>query len=218
MNDYAHWTKYVESEVIEVLNAPNKAKNTLYLEYKAQDPNISASTRSQYIITAQDEGTEIETLKKIYWKMDMKMDLSSTQDWNLPWEWKISGESSRVGLYIANPGTDNAYWLLQYQYGTTGTNGYQWKLTNHDILVPNNEWFTIETYWHSTSLADGFWKVAVNGQVLFNVSGETRKPGTDNNHVYVMPFKIYGSKGKSWITNFEIWDSPPSNSILSTLH
>jgi hypothetical protein len=29
-----------------------------------------------------------------------------------------------------------------------------------------------------------------------------------------MPFKVYGTIGYSWITDFEYWDIPPSSSIL----
>jgi hypothetical protein len=58
-------------------------------------------------------------------------------------------------------------------------------------------------------------KVAINDQVLFDITNQTKDPNLPDKMFYFMPFKVYGTVGYSWITDLEYWDSPPSSSVLS---
>lgn len=211
MGDYSNWQQFVESDVVDTTGPDGNPTKALYLEFKKDDPNFVSYTRSQYIMHAKTSGSDIDKLNHLYWKYNIKMHMNGSLDWLVPMEWKVMGETSRVGLYVINPGTPNAYWLLKHEKGTLG-GGTIWQETNKIIPVPQDEWYEIEAYWYSTPNSDGFFKIAINGQVLFSKTGANR---LDNNAHYVQPFKVYGDKGYSWITDFEIWDKPPSTSILS---
>lgn len=214
---YAHWTDYVESEVVPIAGGPAGAKNALFLEFKKDDPTHSATTRSQFNLHAADTGDDVQRLKHLYWAMDMKMDMNRGDvGWDDFMEWKVSGETSRISLYIYGlKAGSTPYWYIKCEEGTGGSGHPRlWVASNKTIPVPDKKWFRIEAYWKASMGADGFWRVAVDGMVLFNIKGKNR---IDDNSFYTNPFKVYGAAGKSWYTNFEIRDAPPCTSVLATL-
>ena len=212
---YSHWQDCVESEVIDITNGPGGATKALFLEFKKDDPTHSATTRSQFNLTAAASGDDVQRLKRMYWAMDMKMDLKRTETgWDDFMEWKVNGETSRISLYIYGlKSGDTPYWYIKCEEGTGGTGHPKlWVESNKTVPVPDKEWFRIEAYWRASMGEDGFWMIAVDHKVLFNIKGKNR---IDDNYFYTQPFKVYGSPGKSWYTNFEIRDSPPCTSVLS---
>ena len=216
MGDYSNWKNYVESEVLTTDGPDGNPTKALYLEFKKDDKSFVSYSRSQYIMHAKPGTDQLQNLNKMYWKFKMRMHPKNTMDWWLPLEWKMNGETSRVGLYISGLDTSKPYWKLKHQKGTSGVKGNQWIETSETAVPSPGEWFELECYWYSSNKSDGFWRIAVNGEEIISHYGPNRLSTDDSNrYMYIMPFKVYGSAGSIWYSDFEIWDNPPSSSVLS---
>ena len=90
-----------------------------------------------------------------------------------------------------------------------------WQYDNYSYPVIEDDWFELEVFWYGHPDPNlGRLKVAINGQILFDVTNQTKDPNQPNKMFYFMPFKVYGTVGYSWITDFEYWDKLPLSSVL----
>jgi hypothetical protein len=219
------YLKFVETR-IDTLGSPgiperpkdSLASKALYIEYKSDDPDDSGMSRVQYNMRANKTGDPVQRLDQGYVKATIFMHISpeARHTWLLPYEWKQEGEYGRIGIYIYNSTSSDAYWYAQMQDGTLGSSSPTiWSESNHTVPVPKDQWFTLEVYWvGSSDPTKGRLKVAVNGVIVFDIKNRTKRVGFDTPY-YFSPFKHYGSTGHQWITDFEYRDVPPKNSVLA---
>lgn len=213
INDYTNYLAFADAKVVDTTGYNGASTKALYIEYKKDDPTQSSLSRVQYVMWGLGSSSDpVERLDQGYVKYRIKAHIAGTMDWWMPIEWKQEGETYRVSLYAYKTNTATPYWYLKGEVGTLG-GGTDWAVENHDVPVPQDEWYTLECFWvGDTDPAKGRMKIAINGQVIFDVRNRTKNT---NNMYYFSPFKIYGSAGYSWITDFEMWDMPPVTSVLS---
>lgn len=220
IGNYDNYLSYVDTK-IEPVTVPNSyATKALYIEYKRDDSGFVSTSRNQYVMFGNDSSNDpVQRLNKGYIKYKIKKHFNkSGATWDLPLEWKdMNDDGFRLGLYIYGTNTSTPYWVAKGQYMINGGLGDNvWQNENRSIPVPEDEWFDLEVYWygHSNS-STGKFKVAINGQIVFDITNQTKDPSQPTKMFYFMPFKIYGAVGHAWITDVEMWEEPPSTSILS---
>jgi len=146
----------------------------------------------------------------------MRKDMAEAIDMVRPWDSLNDDDGFRVGLYIYDTDTPSPFWVVKGQYMIDGELGDDvWEFENFSIPVSEDDWFELEVYWYGhPNPSLGRIKVAIDGQILFDVTNQTKDPSQPDKIFYFMPFKVYGTVGYSWISDFEYWNIPPPSSIL----
>ena len=221
ITDYTIYSDFVDTKIETVIGYDGNLTKALYIEFKEDDPSHSAYSRVQYMIFGDTNSNDpVQRMNKGYIKYMMKMHIDIDDvDWFLPFELKDTDDDGfRIGLYVYDPDSPTPYWVAKGQYMIDGNLGEDvWQHDNYDIPVPQDEWFELEVFWYAhPDTNEGEFKVAINGEILFNVTNQTKDPDHPNKMYYLMPFKAYGATGYSWITDFEYWDDiPTGNSVFS---
>ncbi len=219
LSNYADYLPFVDTRIEEVTVPNSNATRALYIEFKKDDPNISGTTRNMYNMFGDECSTNsVQRMNQGYIKYRIKMHIElGGIDWALPLEWKPMGEDGfRMGLYVYHADTLKRYWVAKGQMIEGGSLGEDlWIFENHTVAVPQDEWFEIEAYWFGHADSDiGKLKIAINGEVLFDIVEQTKDVDDPMEMYYFMPFKVYGAIGHSWITDVEFWSRPPKTSVL----
>ena len=191
-------------EIQTVTGHDGQPTRALYnIEYYKTD-----ATQCPYEILNITEGT-----KDLYIKFWIKLDSSSlTQQnmWRTFFEWKTKdyaeGTGFRLISFIYTDDDGIPYWHWQ---GDANPQNPVWEIDNRTVVVPREEWFLTEFYWHWSEGEDGraLWKI--NSQVI----GDHYGPTTLNSKPidFIMLTQIYGDANPKyqWIDDIEIWDTIP---------
>lgn len=222
INDYDNHLEFVDTDIVSTVGADGETTNALYIEFKKDDPDHGAYSRVQYAMFGDSTSSDpVQRMNKGYVKYKIKINFDhddDISDWWLPVEWKdMDDDGFRVGFYVYDTNTDSPYWVAKGQYMIDGGLGDDvWQFDNYDIPVLEDEWFELEVYWYGhPDPAIGKLRVAINGEVLFDITNQTKDPNLADKMFYFMPFKVYGAIGHSWITDFEYWSGPPANSVIT---
>jgi len=221
VGDMGNYFEYANAKIVNTTGYDGSSVNSLYIEFIKDDTNFTSYSRVQYVMYGDSLSDDpVQRMNQGYIKYKIKTHLDHTDtisDWRLPVEWKdMDDDGFRMGLYIYDSNTSSPYWVIKGQYMINGELGDDvWQFDNYTIPVIEDDWFELEIYWYghpNSSL--GKLKVAIDGQLLFDVTNQTKDPNKPDKMFYFMPFKVYGTVGHSWITDFEYWNIPPSSSIL----
>ncbi len=222
VGDLDNYFEYANAEVLETIGYDDNLTNALYIEFIKDDPAFVSYSRVQYVLFGDILSDDpVQRMNKGYVKYRIKTHLDHNDeesDWRLPIEWKdMDDDGFRMGLYIYDTNTETPYWVVKGQYMIDGELGEDvWQVDNHDIAVLEDDWFELEVYWYGhPDPTLGKLKVAINGEILFDVTNQTKDPNKPDKMFYFMPFKVYGAVGYSWITDFEYWNEPPLTSVLA---
>ena len=221
VGDMDNYFEYANAEIVSTTGYDGNPTNALYIEFIKDDPDFTSYSRVQYVMygdSLSDNAVQRMNQGYVKYKIKTHLDHNDTiSDWRLPIEWKdMDDDGFRMGLYIYDSNTSSPYWVVKGQYMIDGELGDDvWQFDNYDIPVIEDDWFELEVYWYGHPDSNiGRLKVAIDGQILFDVTNQTKDPDNPNKMFYFMPFKVYGTVGYSWITDFEYWNIPPSSSIL----
>ncbi len=222
VGDMTNYFEYANAEIVNTIGYDGNPTNALYIEFIKDDTNFVSYSRVQYAMFGDSLSSDpVQRMNQGYLKYRIKTHLDHTDtisDWRIPIEWKdMDDDGFRMGLYIYDSNTSSPYWVVKGQYMINGELGDDvWQFDNYVIPVIEDDWFELEVYWYGHPDSNlGKLKVAINGQILFDVTNQTKDPDKPNKMFYFMPFKVYGTVGYSWITDFEYRNIPPSTSILS---
>ncbi|GEM_PF-4182962 len=221
VGDIDNYSDYANAEIVSTTGYDGRPTNALFIEFIKDDTSFTSYSRVQYVMYGDSLSNDpVQRMNQGYIKYKIKTHLDHTDtlsDWRLPVEWKdIDDDGFRMGLYIYGTNTSSPYWVAKGQYMKNGELGDDvWQFDNYAIPVIEDDWFELEIYWfgHPDSSL-GKLKVAINGELLFDVTNQTKDPNKSNKMFYFMPFKVYGTVGYSWITDFEYRNIPTSSSIL----
>ncbi len=221
IGDVSNYFEYANAEIVSTLGDDGTPTKALFIEFIKDDANFTSYSRVQYAMYGDSlSDNPVQRMNQGYIKYKIKTHLEhndTISDWRLPVEWKDMGDDGfRMGLYIYDTDTPSPYWVAKGQYMIDGELGDDvWQFDNYDIPVIEDDWFELEVYWYGHPNSNlGKLKVAINGQVLFDITNQTKSPAKPNKMFYFMPFKVYGTVGYSWITDFEYWNIPPTSSVL----
>jgi len=222
VGDMDHYSDYANAEIVSTQGYDGNPTNALFINFIQDDPDFTSYSRVQYAMYGDPLSNDpIQRMNQGYVKYRIKTHLDHSDeesDWRLPVEWKdMDDDGFRMGLYIYDTDTPSPYWVAKGQYMIDGELGEDvWQFDNYDIPVTEDDWFELEFFWYGhPDPALGQLKVAINGEILFDVTAQTKDPAQPDKIFYFMPFKVYGAVGYSWITDFEYWDAPPADSILA---
>ena len=223
VGDMDNYANYANAEIVNTTGDDGNPTNALYIEFIQDDPNFTSYSRVQYAMYGDASASDpVERMNQGYVKYKIKTHLDhndTISDWRLPIEWKDEEDDGfRMGFYIYDSNTASPYWVAKGQYMINGELGDDvWQYDNYAIPVIEDDWFELEVYWYGDpDPAVGKLQIAINGQLVFDITNQTKDPAQPNKMFYFMPFKVYGTVGYSWITDFEYRDIPPSSSVLST--
>ena len=222
VGDMDNYFEYANAEIVNTTGYDGNPTNALYIEFIKDDPNFIAYSRVQYAMYGDESSDDpVQRMNQGYVKYRIKthIDHSDTiSDWRIPIEWKdMDDDGFRMGLYIYDSNTSSPYWVVKGQYMIDGELGDDvWQYDNYTFPVIEDDWFELEVYWYGhPDPTVGRLQVAINGQMVFDVTNQTKDPAQPEKMFYFMPFKVYGTVGYSWITDFEYRDLPPSTSVLN---
>lgn len=222
VGDMNNYFDYANAEIVNTTGFDGNPTNALYLNFIKDDTNFISYSRVQYAMYGDSlSNNPVQRMNQGYIKYKIKTHLDHADqisDWRLPIEWKdMDDDGFRMGLYIYDTNTPSPYWVAKGQYMVNGLLGNDvWQFDNYTIPVKEDDWFELEAYWYANADSSlGKLKIAIDGQLLFDVTNQTKDPNHPNKMFYFMPFKVYGTVGYSWITDFEYRDIPPINSVLS---
>ena len=222
VGDMDNYFEYANAEITNTVGYDGNQTDALFIEFIKDDTNFISYSRVQYVMFGDSQSSDpVQRMNQGYVKYKIKTHLDHTDlesDWRLPIEWKdMDDDGFRVGLYMYDTNTTSPYWVAKGQYMINGDLGDDvWEFHNYSIPVIEDDWFELEVYWFGHPDPNlGKLKVAINGQVLFDVTNQTKDPNLPNKMFYFMPFKVYGTVGYSWITDFEYRNIPPTSSVLS---
>jgi len=225
----SNYLPFVDAKIVDTTGPGGTPVHALYMDFKQDDPNKVSLSRSQYnMVPDRTSSDPVQNLMGMYFRYDVKWDFQGhDQGWQDFVEYKASpsatqgGEVYRISLYIYGlQPNETPYWYLQGQYmeGSAHPAEKDWTYANHSVPVPENEWGTLEIHYFLSQDPDrGFYRVAFNGQIIFDHHGRTITELYPNPVVEAFNyFKVYcPTPQKAWITNYEIWDKPPAGSVLS---
>ncbi len=221
INENNNYLEFVDNKIVETTSADCSSTKALYTEFKKDDPDKVSYSRVQYNMFGDASSADpVQRMNKGYVKYKIKNHIVNefNLDWYLPIEWKDSSDVGfRVGLYVNGTSGTNPYWVAKGQYMLEeGLGDDVWQHNNHTIPVLQDDWFELEVYWfgHSDS-SKGRFKVAINGQKIFDITNQTKDPKYPERMFYFMPFKIHGATEHAWIADFEYWNEPPAYSVLA---
>lgn len=222
VGDLDNYFDYANAEIVNTLGHDGNPTNALFIEFIQDDLDFVSYSRVQYAMHGDSLSSDpIQRMNQGYVKYKIKTHFDHTDeesDWRIPFEWKdMDDDGFRMGLFFYDTNTVSPYWVVKGQYMIDGELGEDvWQFDNYDIPVIEDEWFELEFYWFGhPDPTLGQLKVAVNGEILFDVTDQTKDPAQPDKMFYFMPFKVYGAVGYSWITDFEYWSAPPAGSILA---
>ncbi len=214
VNDIDNLNEYIDVSIVEA-GVNTKA---LRLEYKKNDISTSANSRVQYNAWAKQEAQlASDRFEQIYIKYKLKTNFTNyDKNWRYLMEWRtIDEEQGWVLVMEKISNTDNFALRWHANKLKNGSKQYPnlWSVKSPDgFIVPQGEWFELEVYWKLSANKDEARNVvAINGKIIINHLGANK---LENNMRFWNPFKVYGAKGVSLITNVEIWNNIPEKSIL----
>ncbi len=196
--------KAADSRIVDVIGHTGRRTRALYSEENyAQD-----ATQVPYEILNITDGRA--DLYVRYWIKIDSQSFSQSDSWRTFFEWKSKGYAHGNGFrlisYIYTDEGGDPYWHWQ---GDANPQRPLWEIDNHDIPVPQDEWFLTEFYWHWSKGEDGRALWRINGQVV----GDHYGPTTRHNRPidFIMLTQIYGDANPKyqWIDDIEIWDGLP---------
>ncbi len=200
----------VGAEIQTVTGHDGAATRALYQEenYAYRD-----DTQLPYEILDVAEGNSDLYIR--YWiKLDSES-LTQPDTWRTFFEWKSKGYEAGNGFrlisFVYTDSDGHPYWHWQ---GDANPESPIWEIDNTAVVVPADEWFLTEFYWHWSEGNDGraLWKV--NGQTIGDHYGPTSRNSQPID--FIMPFQIYGDANPKhqWIDDIEIWDGLPASAFL----
>ncbi len=212
VNDVDNLTDYVDVALVEA-GVNTKA---LRLEYKANDPSTSANSRVQYNAWAK-QGALLasDRFEQIYIKYRIKTNFTSyDKNWRYLMEWRTANDEQAWVLVMEKIPNTNEF-ILRWHANKVKNGSKQypnlWSIKSPDgFVVPQDKWFDLEVFW-KLSPNEGQNMVAVDGELIISHLGANK---LERDMKVWNPFKVYGAKGVSLITNLEIWNNIPENSIL----
>ncbi len=174
-----------------------------------------------------------QTLRTLYMQCYMKMHFhNQDKDWRLLSQTKSIGTKFKWSTYAVNmdePSPEDYYWQLKaerpHYYNDDLSSDYQtWFHSNEDIAVPVDEWFKYEVHVVYGVGEEGYVVFAVNDEVVCEhigtpeVEGSHQSGGTlwsdGSLNAGFRLYGIYGAKGSQHTSKLELWNKPPSSSVL----
>jgi hypothetical protein len=194
----------VDSRIVDVIGHTGRHSRALYSEENyAHD-----ATQAPYEILDIRDGRADLYIR--YWIKIDSQSFDQPDSWRTFFEWKTKGYARGTGFrlisFIYTDKGGDPYWHWQ---GDANPEQPLWEIDNHDIPVPQDEWFLTEFYWHWSRGKDGRALWRINGEVV----GDHYGPTTRHNRPidFIMLTQIYGDANPKyqWIDDIEIWDGLP---------
>lgn len=214
ISDLNNYLPYVDTRIDDVTVPGTTATKALYMETKKDDPNKADMSRNNYAFRAEPTMSDPnDRYDQMYYRYKIKQHFLKTgASWKNVAEMKAAAGDFRWTLYMYDIG-GTPYWHVKAQDGTAGSSPEVFSYSNHDVPVPEDEWFDLEIFVvHSTDKSLGKWQLAINGVIVFDITNRTLNASGPRSF---WAFKNYGAPGWQWITDFEMWDKPPVTSVLS---
>jgi hypothetical protein len=141
-------------------------------------------------------------------------------NWRTLFEWKTGGQGAnyggdyRIQLVVREDTTGKLYWSADGSNNANGPYPYQqyWTAENHNVTVPTDQWFHLETYTHRSTGGDGEFWVKINGQTIIDHLGPNI--GVDSDPINrIMASTVYtngNTPAYQWVDDVQVWDGVPT--------
>jgi len=222
-------TKNMETSIHKVAGPNGKMVNELMHNVLIKSIGLAPSgkghVQAPFMIKRSHKSGDLTDLYISYWykfqknlseKLDPKI---SSANWRMLFEFKTGGYLDswkgdyRFSIGIIKEADNKLVWRLK---GDNGANGpwpkvEYWEEKNTSILIPLDQWFLFEVYWHRSKSDDGRFWTAINGQVLLDHKGKNMgiKDLPINRIMVANPYSGGSAPVESHITQVEIWDGFP---------
>jgi len=196
---------YIENEIETIINDNGDENRVLHQVIKEKD---HPWTQDPYVLY-----TNGDEQKKLYIRYSLKFpknlsEILGPDGWLTFSEYKTYGDY-RQALYVYSDKNKHLYWYVHGDNVVKNDIPYQeyWKRENRNVSVLEGEWMDIEIFWNRSQEDDGRFWLAVDGEIIFNYFGSTKKAEAIHQ---IMLFTNYANVPiEQWIDNVEIWDNFP---------
>lgn len=232
INRESEATEFVGTDIIDAVGPDGELGRVLHLTNKGDDPAEGSTTRNELSFFGQDEGA---TFAEGYFRYDTMLQadldqivpdgvqprlyyLLETKDRPIGQTGNGRGHSGfRINVGISqDPETRELFWVATGEQ-VQPERVIDWQDRNVDVQVPLGEWFEIETYIrrHPT---DGRVYVAVNGEVVFDLTVRTQHRDEPQPLLFWSPIKLYHDETwwaegptEQWYDDIELWNGLPDH-------
>ena len=201
---------YIENRLEIVPDPSGRPTRVLHQIIKQKD---FVWTQDPYsIYTDGYEGGDLYLRYKLKFPKNLARLLTEggAEGWLAFCEWKTTSDY-RLAFYVYFNHTHPApYWFVHGDnvVGDYGEYREFWFEENKTLPVPEDEWFTVEIFWHRSAGADGRVWWAVDGHVIVDRRGPNKIQDPIN---LLMLFTTYAGAThfEQWVDAIEIWDGFP---------
>ena len=201
---------FIENRIETVTGPDGKPTRALHQIIKQKDFEWTQDPYSVY--TDGQEGGDLYLRYNLKFPKNLAqvMTANGAEGWLTFCEWKTTNDY-RLAFYVYVDDADSPpYWYVHGDnvVGEYGEYKEFWYEENKEIPVPEDEWFTVEIFWHRSTGADGRVWWAVNGNVIADHYGPNKLVSPIN---ILMLFTAYAGATyyHQWVTDIEIWDGFP---------
>jgi len=220
-----HSTNEIKKEIGPKGDLVNILFQSVNIKGVGSTPLDKGHAQAPLLIRRDHNLGDLKNLYISYWfkhqaNLVSQLDASvSSGNWRVQFEFKTGGYENtgngdyRIQTTILKTHDGQLYWMSKGDNGANGPFPFTdyWRVDNHDIPVPINEWFFFEVYWQRSNANDGRYWAAVNGKVVTDHWGPNM--GDYNlpiNRVFIVNTYSGGSPPvESRVTDIEIWSHFP---------
>jgi len=202
-------SKFIRNEIVSTIGHDDQEtrvlKSTIFKadEEWTQDPYI--------LMDAKESG---DLYVKYYIKFPQNLvealgDGTNDDGWCTFFEWKTPSDY-RIAVYIYIEDGVPFWYVHGDNAAKDGYDVYEeyWFEENRHVLVPNDEWFLVEYFFHRSEKSDGRFLFKVNSEVVVDYYGPNK---IEESIDRIMLFTVYSEKYPliQLVDDIEIWDGIP---------
>lgn len=221
---------FMHAEIVDMEGPHGTVTEVLHLQNAGDDPDQPATSRNEYIFFADDPPDDFDEGYVRYWtRLQEDLDSVIPADRAAPlyylmeWKERVSEERGweagwsnfRINLGLSKDAhSTDLYWVASARQ-IQPERRTEWQVRNAEVAVPLGEWFLLEVYLKKHPV-DGRLYVAVDGEVVFDVTARTEHATDPQPLRYWAVFKLYHPEDwlargptSQWYDDLEIWTGFP---------
>lgn len=225
-------SQFQETNIVEAPGPDGSTSRVLHLVNKGDDPDKPSTSRTEWSLFGREDGTTFNEGYIRYWtRLQPDLDqvvpdgveprlyyLMESKDRAPGATGSGSGHSGfRINIGLSqDTETRELYWVATGEQ-VQPERVIEWQSRNTTVDVPLGEWFLIEAYQYRHP-TDGKVYVAVNGEVVFDLTVRTQHRDQPRPLLFWSPIKLYHDESwwaagptEQWYDDIEVWSGLPTD-------
>jgi hypothetical protein len=220
-------SNYISNRIERVVGHDGSMTNALYQALNQRGTGVTQDALLISPTNSLSQQSDLYTSQWVKFQPNLSSQLVPGQmpsgdwgNWRTLWEFKTGGQGAyrggdyRIQLVVYQDPGGELYWSADGSNNANGPYPYQkyWQVENHNVAVPTDQWFKLETFTHRSTGSDGEFWVKINGQTIVDHRGPNIGVRNDPINRLILSNVYTGGNLPAYqlVDDVQVWDGVPS--------